>query len=171
MQMCYNNNRKRKGKVIKMNETKVLVFDMDGTIADLYGVQGWLQDLRAENPRPYLMAKAMYDKMVLNEILALLKAQGWTVVVTTWLAKDSTENYKNLVRQAKLEWLAQQEFPFDEIHLVQYGTTKANCTRKLGGYQILIDDNEQVRKGWHLGGTINANENILEKLVDLLLTE
>lgn len=169
--MCYNNNRKRKGKVIKMNETKVLVFDMDGTIADLYGVQGWLQDLRAENPRPYLMAKPMYDKMVLNETLGLLKAQGWTVVVTTWLAKDSTENYKNLVRQAKLEWLAQQEFPFDEIHLVQYGTTKANCTRKLGGYQVLVDDNEQVRKGWHLGDTINANENILEKLVDLLLTE
>lgn len=169
--MCYNNNRKRKGKVIKMNETKVLVFDMDGTIADLYGVNGWLQDLRTENPRPYLMAKPMYDKMVLNEILGLLKAQGWTVVVTTWLAKDSTEYYKDLVRQAKLQWLAEQDFPFDEIHLVQYGTTKANCTRKLGGYQILIDDNEQVRKGWHLGDTINANENILEKLVDLLLTE
>lgn len=154
-----------------MNETKVLVFDMDGTIADLYGVNGWLQDLRTENPRPYLMAKPMYDKMVLNEILGLLKAQGWTVVVTTWLAKDSTEYYKDLVRQAKLQWLAEQDFPFDEIHLVQYGTTKANYTRKLGGYQILIDDNEQVRKGWHLGDTINANENILEKLVDLLLTE
>jgi hypothetical protein len=35
----------------------------------------------------------------------------------------------------------------------------------------LVDDNEQVRNGWHLGDTINANENILEKLVDLLLTE
>ena len=154
-----------------MKETKVLVFDMDGTIADLYGVQGWLEDLRNENARPYKVAKAIYDKMVLNEILALLKAQGWKVVVTTWLAKDSTEYYKDLVRKAKLEWLAEQEFPFDEIHLVQYGTTKANCTRKLGGYQVLVDDNEQVRKGWTLGNTINANENILEKLVDLLLTE
>ena len=154
-----------------MKETKVLVFDMDGTIADLYGVQGWLEDLRNENARPYKVAKAIYDKMVLNEILALLKAQGWKVVVTTWLAKDSTEYYKDLVRKAKLEWLAEQEFPFDEIHLVQYGTTKANCTRKLGGYQILVDDNEQVRNGWTLGNTINANENILEKLVDLLLTE
>jgi hypothetical protein len=28
-----------------------------------------------------------------------------------------------------------------------------------------------VRKGWNLGATINANENILEKLVELLLTE
>ena len=150
---------------------KILVFDMDGTIADLYGVENWLEDLRSENARPYEVAKAIYDKMVLNEILGMLKAQGWRIVVTTWLAKDSTEYYKNLVRQAKLQWLAEQEFPFDEIHLVAYGTTKANCTRKLGGFQVLVDDNEQVRNGWHLGDTIDANENILEKLVDLLLTE
>ena len=147
---------------------KILVFDMDGTIADLYGVENWLEDLRSENARPYKVAKAIYDKMVLNEILEMLKAQGWRIVVTTWLAKDSTEYYKNLVRQAKLQWLAEQEFPFDEIHLVAYGTTKANCTRKLGGFQVLVDDNEQVRNGWHLGDTIDANENILEKLVDLL---
>lgn len=153
------------------NEIKVLVFDMDGTIADLYGVNGWLEDLRNENARPYLMAKPMYDINILNMVLGMLKAQGWKVVVTTWLAKDSTKYYKDLVRKAKLQWLAENNFPFDEIHLVQYGTTKANCTRKLGGYQILIDDNEQVRNGWHLGDTINANENILEKLVDLLLTE
>ena len=36
-----------------MTETKVIVFDMDGTIADLYGVSGWLEMLRAENPKPY----------------------------------------------------------------------------------------------------------------------
>ena len=150
---------------------KILVFDMDGTIADLYGVENWLEDLRSENARPYEVAKAIYDKVVLNEILEMLKSQGWRIVVTTWLAKDSTEYYKNLVRQAKLQWLAEQEFPFDEIHLVAYGTTKANCTRKLGGFQVLVDDNEQVRNGWHLGDTIDANENILEKLVDLLLTE
>ena len=153
------------------NEVKVLVFDMDGTIADLYGVNGWLEDLRNENVRPYLMAKPMYDMDILNTILQMLKAQGWRIAVTTWLAKESTEYYKALVRQAKIEWLDIQEFPYDEIHLVQYGTTKANCTRKLGGYQVLVDDNEQVRNGWHLGDTINANENILEKLVDLLLTE
>jgi hypothetical protein len=151
--------------------TKVLVFDMDGTIADLYGVQGWLEDLRMENPRPYQIAKPMYDMDILNTVLGMLKAQGWKIVVTTWLAKESTEYYKKLVRYAKIEWLDVQEFPYDEIHLVAYGTTKANCTRKLGGYQVLVDDNEQIRKGWTLGDTIDANENIIEKLVDLLLTE
>jgi hypothetical protein len=52
--------------------------------------------------------------------------------------------------------------------LVKYGTTKANCTRKLGGFQILVDDNEKIRQGWNLGSTINANENIIEYLRELL---
>lgn len=147
---------------------KMLVFDMDGTIADLYGVENWLSDLRNENPRPYLIAKPIYDVDTLNELLNILRDMGWKIVVTTWLAKNSTQDYKNAVRKAKLEWLEKIQFPYDEIHLVQYGTTKADCTRRQGGYQILIDDNEQVRKGWHLGGTINANKNILEELANLI---
>ena len=150
-------------------DNKILVFDMDGTIADLYGVNGWLTDLRNENPRPYEVANPIYDVDILNELLNLLRLEGWKVVVTTWLAKESTLGYKKEVIRAKKEWLAKYEFPYDEIHLVQYGTTKANCTRHLGGYQILVDDNEQVRKGWHLGDTINAKENILPKLADLLV--
>lgn len=147
---------------------KVLVFDMDGTIADLYGVEGWLTDLRTENTRPYTEAKPLYDMNVLNDLLEVFKMCGWRVVVTTWLAKDSTKEYENAVRKAKLEWLAKYNFPYDEIHLVKYGTTKANCTRRIGGYQVLVDDNEQVRNGWSLGGTINAQNNIIEALIELL---
>lgn len=151
--------------------TKTLVFDMDGTIANLYGVENWLEMLRAEDPTPYIVAQPMYDMDTLKVVLEMLKLQGWTIAVTSWLSMGSTREYDKLVKQAKREWLERYDFPFDEIHLVAYGTTKANCTRKNGGYQILVDDNEKVRNGWNLGGTINANENILEKLVDLLLTE
>ena len=151
--------------------TKTLVFDMDGTIANLYGVENWLPMLRAEDPTPYIVAEPMYDMVELVNLLNKLKTIGWTIAVTSWLSKESTKEYDKMVRQAKREWLAKYNFPFDEIHLVAYGTTKANCTRKKGGYQILIDDNAKVRNGWNLGSTINANENILEKLWDLLLTE
>lgn len=151
-----------------MTDNKVLIFDMDGTIADLYGVHNWLEDLRAENPRPYEEAEPIYPTDVLNSLLTIFKANGWKIVVTTWLAKGSTKEYDRLVREAKLAWLEKYAFPYDEIHLVKYGTTKANCTRHLGGFQVLVDDNEAVRKGWHLGDTIDANENILERLVDLL---
>lgn len=151
--------------------SKTLVFDMDGTIANLYGVEGWLEMLRAEDATPYKIAKPMYDMDTLAELLKLLKEIGWTIAVTSWLAMGATKAYDKKVREAKKEWLAKYNFPYDEIHLVKYGTTKANCTRKNCGFQILVDDNEEVRKGWHLGDTINANENIIEKLVDLLVAE
>ena len=147
---------------------KTLVFDMDGTIADLYGVKNWLEDLRAENPRPYEEAEPIYDMQALNTIISVFRDLGWRIVITTWLAKDSSKEYDRLVREAKLAWLDKYDFEYDEIHLVKYGTTKANCTRRLGGFQILVDDNEKVRKGWNLGRTINANENIIEQLIDLL---
>lgn len=150
---------------------KILVFDMDGTIADLYNVKGWLEDLRAENSRPYRVAKPMYDMNSLNEILNILKDMGWKIIVTTWLAQNSTKEYKEEVAKTKKEWLDKYNFPYDKIHAVKYGTTKANCTRSLGGFQILVDDNEKVRRGWHLGDTINANENIIEKLVDIIEKE
>ena len=147
---------------------RTIVFDMDGTIANLYGVKNWLNDLRNSNARPYKIAEPMYDMDILRILLEVLKSQGWRIAVTSWLSMDSTTEYDREVKRAKREWLEKYNFPFDEIHLVSYGTTKADCTRYLGGYQILVDDNEDVRKGWDLGATINANENILEKLVDLL---
>lgn len=146
---------------------KILVFDMDGTIADLYGVNGWLEDLRSYNPRPYENALPMYDMDELNRVINTLKESGWRVVVTSWLAKQSHPTYDNKVKKAKLEWLEKYNFPYDEIHLVKYGTTKANCTRHHGGYQVLVDDNEKVRKGWRLGHTIDANKDIMADLVAL----
>ena len=148
---------------------KTLVFDMDGTIANLYKVENWLEDLRAFNPRPYIMAEPMYDMELLNLVLNTLKSRGWKIAIVSWLSKESTKEYDREVRQAKREWLEKYNFPFDEIHLVKYGTTKANCTRKNGGYQILVDDNESVRNGWSLGATINANNDIIADLVTLLV--
>lgn len=147
---------------------KILVFDMDGTIADLYGVNGWLEMLRSYNPTPYRIAKPLYDMDELKIILDVLKLQGWRIVVTTWLSKDSTNDYDRQVRKAKLEWLKKYNFPYDEIHLVKYGTTKADCTRKYKCYQVLIDDNKKVRDGWRLGATIDANKNIIDGLLALL---
>ena len=151
-------------------DNRTIVFDMDGTIADFYGVKGWLDYLKAEDTTPYEIAKPLYDMVALANLLMTLKADGWKVVVTTWLAKGGTKEYNDRTRKAKLEWLEKYNFPYDEIHLVKYGTTKANCTRKIGGFQVLVDDNEKVRKGWNLGATINANYNIvkeIEKLVNI----
>ena len=155
-----------------MNRT--LVFDMDGTIADLYKVENWLSDLRSYNPRPYEVARPMYDMDTMASVLVALQNQGWKIVVTTWLSKDSTKAYDEMVSKAKLDWLAKHNFPFDEIHLVSYGTPKSTCTEHLGGIQFLFDDNAEVRREWESKVnrfSVDATHNIMDKLVDLLFTE
>ena len=148
---------------------KVLVFDMDGTIADLYGVDGWLEMIRAEQTFPYETASAMWDMITLADVLNELKKDGWLVVVTTWTAKGGSKIYNKETAKAKKAWLDSFNFPYDEFHAVKYGRTKLDSTRKHGGFQILIDDNEKIRKGWTGGKAINpTNCDIIEYLAGLL---
>lgn len=145
---------------------------MDGTIANLYAVENWLEMLRAYNARPYEIAEPMWDMVELNMVLAELKANGYEIAIITWLSKDSTAEYDNAVRLAKKQWLEDMGFEYDYFHGVKYGTTKANTIRRyMDGYEnaILIDDNDKVRNGWTLGETINpTEENIIEVLKGLV---
>lgn len=153
---------------------KMLCFDMDGTIADLYGVDGWLDYLQKETSWPYLIAKPLCDMEALRDVLLKLKEQGWEIRIISWLSKDSSEAYKSAVRMAKIGWLCNYNFPLDACHLVAYGTTKADCVRHYhnkGDNFILVDDNKKVCDGWHLGDAINPQEvdiiQYLEKLVEI----
>lgn len=150
----------------------LICFDMDGTIANLYAVENWLEMLRAYNARPYEIAEPMWDMVELNMVLAELKANGYEIAIITWLSKDSTTEYDNAVRLAKKQWLEDMGFEYDYFHGVKYGTTKANTIRRyMDGYEnaILIDDNDKVRNGWTLGETINpTEENIIEVLKGLV---
>lgn len=169
--LCYNKSVKRK-ELISMAKVKMVCFDMDGTIADLYGVNNWLDQLREFNPNPYRQARPMWDMNELNMVLEQLQVQGIEIRVISWLSMESTKEYDQQVRQAKIEWLQAQGFNADHIHLVKYGTTKASCVRRYlaeNEYAILVDDNDQVRNGWSLGDTINpTTENIIEILKALL---
>ena len=147
---------------------KMICFDMDGTLADLYGVPNWLEKLRSENPSPYLEAKPLWDMDRLRQIMNDLLDAGWEIRIISWLAKDSSESYKNEVRRAKLNWLASYNLPINRCHLVAYGTTKADCVRRSAQSAILVDDDFRVRMGWHLGDTINPLDgDLLERLEEL----
>ena len=140
---------------------KYLCFDMDGTIADLYAVNGWLEQLRAYNPNPYRVAEPMWDMVELARVINEIQSVGVKIVIITWASKDSTREYDMAVRQAKLDWLEEMGFPYDFFHCVKYGTTKANTIRKYMEIEetaILIDDNEKVRNGWSLGETVDPTD-------------
>lgn len=125
---------------------KEICFDMDGTIADLYGVEGWLDDITAQNERPYLVARPMVNMTELTSELTRLQAEGYTIKIISWLARNSTTEYDEKVTCAKKKWLATyfEGFTFDEVHIVKYGTPKYTL-----GEGILFDDEKTNRKTWN----------------------
>ena len=53
-----------------------ICFDMDGTIANLYGVENWLEYLIAEDVKPYAEAKVMLNMNSLARLLNNLQKKG-----------------------------------------------------------------------------------------------
>lgn len=148
---------------------KWIWFDMDGTIADFYGVDGWLDDLMNLDTRPYELAKPLYDTIDLVNMLLELKMVGYQIGIISWLSKNRNVEFETRIAQAKKKWLAENLLDdiLDKIIITPYGMTKADTCRKFGK-GILIDDEQQNRDKWDLGSTIDANLNILEELAKLL---
>lgn len=122
-------------------------FDMDGTIADLYGVENWLPKLRAEDASPYAEAEVMLNMSVLARYLNKLQKIGIGIGIISWTSKGGTEKYNRAVEVAKLNWLHDhlKSVSFDEIYIVDYGTPKQDFANET---DILFDDNEDIRNEW-----------------------
>lgn len=105
---------------------KTIYFDMDGTIADLYGVPEWLMMLNAESPLPYMVAKPLVNMSRLARALNKARRNGYAVGVISWCSKVSTAEYDMAVTKAKREWLTKHlpSVQFDEIKIVSYGVPK-----------------------------------------------
>lgn len=139
--------------------TTTIFFDMDGTIADLYGVENWLDYLIASDALPYEIAKPLIRLNALARVLNRLQKQGYKVGIISWLAKNSNTAYDEKVTKAKKEWLKKHlaSVNFDEIHIVKYGTPKQTFAKTEN--DILFDDEEKNRNNW-TGKAFDVNEII-----------
>ena len=139
-----------------------IFFDMDGTIADLYGVENWLEYLINSNEYPYKAASPLLNLNSLARILNRLQRQGFRIAVISWLAKNGSANYNDKVTAAKIEWLKKHltSVKFDEIHIVKYGTPKESFSTN--PEDVLFDDEEKNRTNW-TGKAYNVN-SIIETL-------
>lgn len=138
--------QRRKERIRKM--TKAIYFDMDGTIANFYGVEGWLDDLINERTRPYAQARPLVNMNALARRLNNLQKKGFKIGIVSWLSKNGTENFNKAVTETKLAWLSKHlhSVNFDEIKIVPYGVPKSEVVENSNG--ILFDDEEPNRKNW-----------------------
>lgn len=141
---------------------KAIYFDMDGTIANLYGVENWLPKLRAYDASPYMDAVPMIRLSALAKRLNNLQKQGYVVGIVSWLSKDPNPAYGEAVTTAKRAWLAKHlpSVEWDEIHIVPYGTPKASVVDFPMG--VLFDDEKPNREAW--SGEAFDVDSILEIL-------
>ena len=142
--------------------TKAIYFDMDGTIANLYGVENWLQKILNEDASLYTEATPLLRLSTLARLLNNLQKKGYIIGVISWLAKNGSENYNLAVTEAKINWLKTHlaSVNFDEIFIVKYGTPKEKVATFPNG--ILFDDEIQNRENWN--GNAFSEKEILEIL-------
>lgn len=123
-------------------------FDMDGTIADLYGVEGWLEMLIAEDVKPYAEAKPMVNFLALARRLNALQKKGHEIAVISWTSKSGSPAYNAAVAETKKAWLAKHlpSVKWDAVAVIPYGTPKQSLCGS--AEDVLFDDEEQNRRNW-----------------------
>lgn len=138
---------------------RAINFDMDGTIADFYGVENWLSYLMERNPFPYENAKPLVNMSALARRLNALQRKGYEINIISWLAKNSTDDFDKIVTSAKEKWLKKHlpSVKWNKITIVAYGVDKSTL-----GEGVLFDDEERNRKMWGEGAY--DVHNILEVL-------
>lgn len=122
--------------------------DMDGTIAQTYSVENWLDYLHNEMVYPYVKAAPLGDMRILARRLNFLHKKGYKIGIISWGSKNSSSEYMQAVQAAKKEWLNKhlKSVRWDEIHIVEYGTPKENFRTSID--DILFDDDERNRAEW-----------------------
>ena len=139
-----------------------ICFDMDGTLADFYGVNNWLSYLQDEDSFPYYAAEPLVNMSALARRIHQLQALGHEVKIVSWLSKNGTDDFMDEIAEAKLAWLSAHlpSVQFDEICIIPYGTPKVLC-----GEDILFDDEQANRDYWEdCGFTAYDEKDILKVL-------
>ena len=144
-----------------------ILFDLDGSVANLYGHDDWLGKLRAEVPI-YEELEPLVDMAELTTIAKKLIDKGVEFGVVTWLAMGASEEYEFITSMEKFRWCKKYMPYITEFEAQPYGTPKQ--TNYHHCKCILIDDNAEVRQAFetpHRRKTFDANNDIIAFLTNL----
>lgn len=147
---------------------KAIYLDLDGTVANLYGVEHWLDMLIAEDPTPYAIAEPLVNMSSLARLLHKAQRNGYHIGIISWLSKSGSERYNQMVTEVKMRWL-RKHLPsvlWDEIKIVPYGTPKSQAVENAYS-NYLFDDEERNQKEWNEVGESFYPDRLLEVLKEL----
>ena len=100
----------------------------------------------------------MLFRSELEKALNKLKKQGYSINIISWTSKNSSIEYHEKVKKAKINYLKKYlNFKFDNIDIVPYGENKS---KNRSG--ILFDDEKNNRKQWQ--GLALDEKNLIDKL-------
>lgn len=131
-------------------EIKAIYFDLDGTLADLYAVEDWLEMLRAYDETPYMKAETMVNMSLLARYIHRLQNSGIKVGVISALSKEPEPNFDKRVIAAKEKWLAKHlpSVTFDSLDFVPYTAVKNDVVAN-SECAVLFDDECRHREAWN----------------------
>ena len=124
-----------------MKKRKVYI-DMDGTIADLYGKEGWLNGLENEMASVFIDLKPLTTE---EKLLSVFPPSHFEVVILSMTPKNASPAYRLQVIKEKNAWL-DRYFPSLQKRIYKkYGYNK-NLKNSIDA--ILVDDNEKIRQNF-----------------------
>ena len=120
----------------------VVYLDMDGTIANLYGIENWLARLRNEDSTIFTECETLISETALFELYPVEK---YEIRILSMTPKKATKRYRMSVIAQKNEWL---DIHFPHIKKRIYLPYGHNKNLKNSANKILIDDSEIIRNNF-----------------------
>lgn len=150
---------------------KKIYFDMDGTVADLYGEKNWLDNLRNEREGSFINLRPLVDMNELAMVCHQLMNLGYTFGVITWLPMGASYEFERVCEEEKRAWVEEFMPWVSEFYAQSYGVPKQYAPSKRAAEMVLIDDNAEVRAMWNTEvqrSSIDATQDIIKELRKLL---
>lgn len=126
-------------------------FDMDGTIADLYGIEGWLDRLHNEDKTIFLECAPLISE---KELLNRFPAEQYEIKILSMTPLGATDEYCANVAEQKSAWLDRYFPTLTKRIYKKYGHNK---NLKGSASAILVDDSAPIRATFR-GTAINPAE-------------
>lgn len=148
--------------------TKIF-FDMDGTVADLYNFDGWLEALKCDTS----IFRELSPLVDMTALIGFMKEMwGHTEFgIITWTPMEASYKFHQECAEDKIRWIQTHMAYITTFTALPYGTPKQDIGLDMEDINILIDDNPEIINTWKEDGfrgeLVTSDRSALDIIADL----